>query len=98
MIHFKLPVPVGYDLALWGFLQNMKLREGEATLISKNWDPNLKGLRFVAEGGLYCVRTNLFIDGLSGWAVYAGTLRKEQINSKELSIAEEAREATLLGH
>jgi hypothetical protein len=98
IIHFTLPVPVGYDLAVWGFLQNMKLREGEATLISKKWDPNLNGLRFVAEGGLYCVRTNLFVNGLTGWAVYAGTLRKEQINSDELLLAEQAREATSFGH
>src|SRR4051812_33331385 len=35
IIRFKLPLPVGHDLALFGFLQNMKLSEGEATLISK---------------------------------------------------------------
>src|SRR3954469_22315269 len=47
IIRFKLPIPVGRDLALFGFLQNMKMSEGEANLISKEWDPNKKTLRFV---------------------------------------------------
>src|SRR5581483_935550 len=28
IIHFTLPLPVGHDLALWGFLENMKRSEG----------------------------------------------------------------------
>src|SRR4051812_12211840 len=35
IIHFKMPLPVGHDIALFGFLQNMKQSEGEATLVSK---------------------------------------------------------------
>ena len=98
IIHFMLPLPVGHELALLGFLQNMKRTEGEATLISKTWDPNLYALRFVVVGGLYTVRTNLFVRGLEGWAIYAGTLRKEKIESDELAQAERAREFTRIGH
>ena len=98
IIHFMLPLPVGHDLALLGFLQNMKRTEGEATLVSKQWDPNLHAIRFVAVGGLYKVRTNLFVRGLDGWAVYAGTLRKEKIEAEELAQGERARELTRIGH
>ena len=88
IIHFTLPVPISPDVALWGFLQNMKQREGEANLLSKQWDSNLSQLRFVVEGGLYTVRCNLFLRGLQGWSVYAGTLRKEKIEADELAQAE----------
>jgi hypothetical protein len=98
IIRFKLPIPVGHELALFVFLQKMKARDGEATLISKQWDPKLDGLRFVAEGGLYKVRTNLFVHGLVGWATYAGTLRGYPVNEAELALAEQARENTIVDH
>jgi hypothetical protein len=98
IIHFNLPIPVTHELVLFGFLQNMKMHEGEANLISKQWDPNINALRFVASGGLYTVRTNLFVSGLSGWAAYAGTLRNEKIEADELATAERARELTAVGH
>ena len=98
IIHFTMPLPVGHELALLGFLQNMKRTEGEANLLSKKWDSNLYAIRFVVVGGLYMVRTNLFVRGTEGWAVYAGTLRKEQIKPDELAQAEWAREMTRIGH
>ena len=98
IIRFKLPLPVGHELALFGFLQNMKAREGEASLISKQWDPRIDGMRFVAEGGLYKVRTNLFVHGLVGWATYAGTLRAYPVDEAELALAEQARERTIVNH
>jgi len=94
VIFFHLPLPVGTDLALWGFLNQMKKSEGEARLISKRWDPNLGALRFEAEGGLYRIRGNLFASGLRGWVIYAGTLRNASINEKELELATLAREST----
>jgi hypothetical protein len=97
VIYFHLPLPVGHDLALWGFLNQMRASEGEATLIEKKWDPNLGALRFVAEGGQYTVRTNLFVHGFSGWAVYAGTLRAYPVDQAELELAERAREDTAVG-
>jgi hypothetical protein len=97
IIRFNLPLPIGHDWALWGFLQNMKKSEGEADLLAKQWDENLQGLRFVAEGGMYLIRANLFVRGTTGWAVYAGTLRKEKIEIDELKLAEQAREFTICG-
>ena len=97
IIHVMLPLPIGNDLALWGFLQTMKQNEGEATLISRRWDPNMNATRFVVVGGLYMVRVNLFVQGAQMWAIYAGTLRKEQIEPDELALAEEARDRTAIG-
>jgi len=97
VIYFSLPLPVGYDLTLWGFLKEMKRNEGEATLESRQWDDDLHGVRFVARGGRYVVRTNLLLRGFHGWACYAGTLRNEAIVLEELSQAEAAREQTKFG-
>ena len=51
VIYFSLPLPVGHDLTLWGFLDEMRHSEGEATLVSKQWDENLRGLRRFLEIG-----------------------------------------------
>jgi hypothetical protein len=97
VIHFKLPLPVGTSLALDGFLGGMKKSEGSANLISQEDDPNLPGIRFVAEGGEYTIRSNLLVDGWEGWAIYAGTRRSIPINPVELDMAERAREHTQVG-
>src|SRR4051812_27764855 len=98
IIHFSLPLPVGHDGALWGFLREMRRSEGQADLLSKQWDENLNGMRFVAQGGLYLIRTNLFVRGFTGWACYAGTMTKQEIVPSELELAEVAREHTTFGH
>lgn len=95
VIHFTLPLPVGEDLALRGFLAEMKKSEGEATLLSKNRDGDR--LRFVAEGGKYRIRGILLTRGFRGWAVYAGTLRSLPVAVDELALAVQARENTALG-
>jgi hypothetical protein len=97
VIHFSLPLPVSTDLALWGFLREMKRSEGEARLLTRQWDANLDGLRFVAEGGLYTIRTNLFVRGFDGWAIYAGTLRNGELIPDEITRAATAREHTVVG-
>lgn len=98
VIRFKMPLPVGPDLALrLGILPEMRRTEGEARLISSQRDPDLPGLRFVAEGGLYRLRSNLITRGRRGWVVYAGTLREEEIVPDELALAELAREHTAVG-
>jgi len=94
VIYFTMPWPVGQDLALIGFLNQMKRTEGQATLVEKEPDDQLPGIRFVAEGGLYTVRTNLIIDGFQGWAFYAGTVRGKPVDNAELTTAEAARERT----
>jgi len=97
VIQFSLPLPVGHDLVLWGFMREMKKNQGEAILVTKEWDKNLELLRFVADGGIYRVRVNLVIDGWTGWAVYAGTRRDHEIVPEELELAEIARDHTAPG-
>jgi len=97
VITFKLPLPVGPSLALWGVLRQMRRVEGEANLLDRHDDPALGTIRFTAEGGRYTLRGTLSTDGLRGWVVYAGTLRGRPINAAELRIAEQAREATRVG-
>ncbi|MCC7350484.1 MAG: hypothetical protein IT446_07935 [Phycisphaerales bacterium] len=97
VIHFSLPLPVNADFVLPFFLREMKKSEGEAILLSKEADAALPGVRFVAEGGLYKMRSNLIVRGWQGWAIYAGTLRKEAINPSELELAERARDNTRIG-
>lgn len=97
VIHFSIPLPVSADFVLPFFLAEMKKSEGEATLLSKEKDPTLPGVRFVAEGGLYKMRGNLIVHGWEGWAIYAGTLRKEEVNPAELDLAQRARDHTRVG-
>jgi hypothetical protein len=97
VIHFSLPLPVSTDLALWGFLREMKRSEGGSQLLEKQWDANLDGLRFVAEGGLYTIRANLLVRGFDGWAIYAGTLRDGELIPDEIALAVAAREHTEVG-
>jgi hypothetical protein len=97
VIHVRLPLPVGPELVLWGFMREMRQSEGEAILLSRQRDPDLPGIRFVAEGGLYRIHTNLLVYGRRAWAVYAGTLREEEVSADELALAERARETTHVG-
>lgn len=97
VIHFQMPLPLGVGVALSGFLSNMKRTEGSADLLWKENDPNLPGIRFMAAGGIYCIRCNLIVDGWEGWACYAGTLRAKPINQEELDLAQRARDHTRVG-
>lgn len=97
VIYFDMPLPVGPDLALWGFLREMEKHEGRAVLLSQSRDAHLPGIRFVAEGQHYRIRTNLIVRGWRGWAVYAGTLRDKPVAEEELASAESAREHTRVG-
>jgi hypothetical protein len=97
VIRFKLPLPAGPSLVLPFFMREMRRVEGDGTLLSREDDPNLPGIRFVAEGGRYRVRTNMSARGFTCWAIYAGTLRSKPVNESELALAERARECTCLG-
>jgi hypothetical protein len=98
IIHFRMPFPVAHDLLLWFFLNEMRSKEGEVTLVEKRFDDALPGLRYVARGGKYTVRSNLLVDGFDGWVVYAGTLTANPVDQTELSLAEQSREETRVGH
>jgi hypothetical protein len=97
VIHFVMPFPVGVDFALSAFLDHMRKDKGEATLLARQTDPTLPGIRFVAEDQTHVIHANLFVAGWEGWAVYAGTLRNAPINQEELDIAQVARENTRVG-
>ena len=96
-IRFKLPWPIGPRLLMGRFLAEMKRVEQSATLISKEDDPELPGIRFVAESSIHRVRVNLMTHGFRGWAFYAGTIVGKPENAPELQLAERAREASSAG-
>lgn len=97
VIEIYLPFPVGPDMVIWGFIKHMREKEGSAELLSKQPDPMLPGIRFVAESGLYTVRVNLIVQGWKAWAIYAGSLRDKAVNQGELRLAEAARDHTHVG-
>lgn len=98
VIRMNLPLPfIGPSQVLGPFLDEMRRSEGEATLISRQNDPKLGGIRFVAEGGQYRIRANLVTRGFRAWAVYAGTLIGQDELPEELQLAEAAREQTRVG-
>jgi hypothetical protein len=97
IIRIQMPLPVGNDAALWGFMMEMRRSEGEGLLLGRERDPQIDGIRFVAEGGRYLIRANLVTRGWIAWAVYAGTLRAHPVELDELLLAERARERTVLG-
>ena len=92
-----LPLDFRLSKCLEVFLQEIKKHEGRADLIQSYDDPGLHGIRFVAEGGKYRVRTTLLVRGGKAWFVYAGTIRGEPVNAAELQLAEEARDQTEVG-
>ena len=98
VIRMNLPLPfIGPDTVLKPFLEEMRKTEGQATLISRRHDRKLPGIRFVAEGGQYKIRTNLITRGFHAWAIYAGTKRDAEEVPEELDQAERARERTKIG-
>ena len=97
VIRVALPLPVGSDLTLVGFMAEMRRSEGEGTLISKVRDQSLPGLRFEAEGGRYRIFANMTNRGFTAWTIYAGVLRSRPVNEEEFELAARAREATIIG-
>lgn len=97
VMHVNLPLPVGPDLALWGFINEMRRIEGEGRLLTRQTLPGESGLRFVAESTRYRMRGVLRSRGMTAWVVYAGTLRAEPEMPLELELAERARERTQVG-
>ena len=95
VIFFKLPLPVGAELAFkYGFLPAMRQAEGEAKVIEQSWNRATRSLDFVVEGGKYTLRAAMFVRGLRGWTYYAGTLRGQDEDQIELKLAEDARDWT----
>ncbi|MGH7214995.1 MAG: hypothetical protein ACREIT_09560, partial [Tepidisphaeraceae bacterium] len=97
VIRFTMPLPVGADIVLPFFIAEMRRAEREATLVSKEKDPDLPGVRFVATGGLHTIRVSLITRGFRGWAIYAGSKRGEEPPAGELDLAQRARDHTRVG-
>jgi hypothetical protein len=98
--HFNLPLPValiGIDRVLQGIVDDMADKEKSATVVSRQTDPKLPGLRLEIKGGLYDVRANLIVSGWEGWFVYASTSNDDPIDQKELDLAQLARDHTVVG-
>lgn len=97
VISIPLPLPVGTDLFFPIFMMEMRRSEGEARLLSREYDEHLRAVRFEADGKLYRIRSNLIVRGTQAWAVYAGTVRAQPVDDAELSLAVRAREHTVVG-
>jgi hypothetical protein len=97
VIHYNIPLPVSANFLLPFYLRAWRKDQGEATLLHKIEDPDLPGVRFVAEGGLYRTWSNLIVSGREGWSIYAGVLRAHPVDEPELAQAEAAREQTRVG-
>jgi hypothetical protein len=92
-----LPLPVGPEMVLWGFLNHMRQTDRQADLLNKQKAPDLPGIRFTAESGQYRIRVNLIVRDWRAWAVYAGTVKDRPTNPNELQLAETARDHTEVG-
>jgi hypothetical protein len=93
ILYFKLPFPVGHDLAFkYGFLAEMRRKEGVAKVIEKHWDKEIDALRFTVESKFFNVEAKFFVRGMEGWAFYAGTRLNNRVNEEELETAKRVRE------
>jgi hypothetical protein len=86
VVHFKLPWPIGPDLALSGFISAMGKSEGGAELVEKHVDT--RGIAFIADGGQHHIRGQLIVQGWEAWAFYSATVRGKPIVPDELKLAE----------
>ena len=96
VIFVRLPLPVGSDLALIGFMMEMKKTEGDGKLLDKRRDA-AGVLRFIAEDPKHTIFARLITDGWLCWITYGGTLTGKPVNVAELLLASRAREATIIG-
>ena len=86
-----------HNLVLDRIISEMEKDQGEAELLGKTWNGDLRALDFEAAGGLYHLRSRLRVRGKSVWTVYAGTFKGQSPREDELATALSAREATLVG-
>ena len=97
VIRFNLPLPLGHDLALFGFLRTMRAQDGQADLLDKQWDEARQALRFVVRGARYELSAPMVVRGSKGWVSYAGTRVDAPVIASEKAIAEQARDRTRFG-
>jgi hypothetical protein len=95
VIRIRLPLPLGPNLVLWRFVAELRAREGEGRLVSR--ERNGGEIDFVAEGAEHRLAARLHIDGWKAWVIYAGVLRDGPVDAQELPLAESARDRTTPG-
>lgn len=94
ILYFRLPWPVGTELAFrYGFLEEMRRKEGVATVLFKQWDDEKECLRFTVDSKQFHTEGNFFVRGWEGWMIYAGTRLGEPVNEAEFETARRVREA-----
>ena len=86
VVHINLPLPLGPDLALSGFISAMRKSEGDAKLVEQHADS--RGIAFVADGGRYHLRAQMIVQGWEAWTIYSATLRGKPTVPDELKLAE----------
>jgi hypothetical protein len=95
VIYFGLPLPMPANWLLGPFVNEMRKREGKADVVGTPFkDDALPGVRLVVETKQYKMRINLIVRGFSAWAIYAGTVRDQAEEPRELRQAERARDTT----
>ncbi len=93
IVYFRMPFPVGHELAFkYGFLAEMRRKEGKADVLEKHWDPQIQGLRFIVESRFFHVEAKFFVRGSEGWAIYAGQRLNNPVNEDEFETAKRVRE------
>lgn len=95
VIYIPLPLPLGEQLVLWGFLGEMRQREKQAVLREKSFDRAADALRFVAEMPTYTMHGKLVVHGTSSWVMFASTANGRPIEQDKFMEARKAREATV---
>ena len=95
VIRIRLPLPLGADLVLWRFVAELRKREGEGRVVSRERDG--EELDFVAEGAEHRIYARLHVEGWKAWVIYAGVLRDGPMDPVEFPLAEAARDRTMPG-
>jgi hypothetical protein len=94
IVYFRMPLPVGHELAFkYGFLAEMRRKEGRAEVLEKRWDQEMEGLRFTVESRFFHVEAKFFVRGMEGWAIYAGSRLGYPVDEEEFETAQRVREA-----
>lgn len=97
VIYSRMPLPVGDDLALWGFMQEMKKDQGQAELLDKTRDDEIDGLRFKARGTFFSIDAFLYTKGWDCWVSYAGRYADREAEEAEEELARRARDRVVVG-
>jgi hypothetical protein len=95
VIRIRLPLPLGPDLVLWRFVAELRKREGEGRLVSRERDGD--EIDFVAEGAEHRLTARLHTNAWNAWVIYAGVLRDGPIDPQEFPLAQAARDRTVPG-